>query len=220
VEGRCIKKIEEVDRFEDSWPGFYTFSGKPQVLPVLVHRYKVDKQKIDEDQGNFIYSIHYIIEKFKEKSELELVPDGEGNHVVPFCRNLSRAPQVSHIYGIPHVHLLEPEKKMCLKKLGAYWCGKKNAANGNRDVNIAKACFERLACFLEKERLACFPPPGGGGGGGGRGRGAGGAGRRQQHLATEDASKMSQKIQEKRKKQASDEEGDGPSRCTRAKGRK
>jgi hypothetical protein len=170
-----IRKIEEVDSFEDKYPGFYTFSGKPAVLPILVHRYDVDTKKIEEVQGNFIHSIRYIIDEFKVKVDLKLVPDGEGNHVVPFCRNLSRAPQISHIHGIPHVHLLEEGFQLSLQEEAKDWAGTSNSANGNRDAKIAKTCFERLADFVESSRKHQFGGDGVGLGGAGEGERGGGS---------------------------------------------
>ena len=99
-------------------------------------------------------------------------------------------PAISHIHGIPHVHLLEPEKKesIPLKTHSKDYGGSSNEPIGSQDIKIAKACFERLAAFVEKARCDHFKLPfshvgdGGGGGGvleegrGGRGRRGGGGG--------------------------------------------
>jgi len=89
-------------------------------------------------------------------------------------------PGISHIYGIPHVHLLE--KKISLKDHKKKWDGKNNASIGSQDVKIANACFCRLANFLEKARCdhfgLSFPSKRDGAANGdrGRGRGEGGSG--------------------------------------------
>lgn len=94
-------------------------------------------------------------------------------------------PAISHIHGIPHVHLLEPEKKesIPLKTHSKDYGGSSNEPIGSQDIKIAKACFERLAAFVEKARCDHFKllfshVGDGGGGGGGLEGGRGGRGAR------------------------------------------
>jgi len=103
--------------------GFYSFKDTrwPKVLPFLVQQYNLDKptkqgEQVEQVKADFVHSIRYLIEDLRDQGDAApekfsphrlLVPDGAGEYVVPFCKNLVVAPALSHTTGVPLVHLAD-----------------------------------------------------------------------------------------------------------------
>ena len=141
--------------------GFYTFKDAawPKVLPFLVHQYNLDKydrKQIDQVQADFVHSIRLLVEECKGKTPHVyklLVPDGENNFAVPFCRNLAMAPWVSQQTGVPCVHLHDKNVKFDELKQRV---SRSNHNTGKEESKEVKQRFENLAAWLIKQRDICL----------------------------------------------------------------